>query len=397
MSDLLGGGSTIPTAHNAAEGGASKARSSGTDLSYGVARNANEFRNVKVNERHITPTASAAQVSAMFVQEINVPAMCQIVFTVDEHWTEHDFKQFAVGSKVEFSQLALGGNAQGAALPLTYISGMTFEARPESGGTSMLTVIAFDKMHWLRFGAHTTAFVDQTDKQIFESVVSLVNGLTLSADEMPGKTYPYVLQDNETDYDFLMRRCVEGNYECIVQMAGNVETLIVRPSIQGKSPGDLALVYRQDIAAISLDLRVPTVGSPVTAWGYDVTTGKMGDELKGYCDKDEDWNELNGQTAGFQASRPFAATVPMTSRRPDLKDGDTLNYAAQAARTLRQNVFLEGTATLRDVNLQATAGFNVNIKGVNAFVDGWYYIFRSTHERDRQGDRTILGLRRGGI
>ncbi len=157
------------------------------------------------------------------------------------------------------------------------------------------------------------------------------------------------------------------------------------------------MVYRQDIAAISLDLRVPTVGSPVTAWGYDVTTGKMGDELKGYCDKDEDWNEMNGQTAGFQASRPFAATVPMRLRRPELNDGDTLNYAAQAARTLRQNVFLEGTATLRDVNLQATAGFNVNIKGVNAFVDGWYYIFRSTHERDRQGDRTILGLRRGGI
>ncbi len=397
MSDLLGGGSTIPTAHNAAEGGATLARPGGSGLSHGVARNANELRNVTVDEQHVTPTASAAQVSAVFVQEINMPAMCQVVYAVDEHWTERDFKQFKFGGKLEFSDLALGGTAQGAALPVTYISGMTFEARPESGGTSLLTVVAFDKLHWLRFGAHTTPFVNQTDKQIFESVVSLVEGVTLSAVDMPDNAYPYVLQDNETDYDFLMRRCEEGNYECMVKTEKNIEKLIVRPSIQGKSPGELALVYRQDIEAISLDLRVPTVGSPVTSWGYDVTTGKMGEELKGYCDKDDYRNPMTGRTAGFQASQSFASTVPMTVRRPDLRDPGALNYAAQAARTLRQNVFLEGTATLRDINLQTTAGVNVALTGVNAFVDGWYYIVKSTHERDRQGDRTVLGLRRSGI
>ncbi len=395
MSNLIGGGSTIPTAHNAAEGGARQARTDDGNALFGVARNANDFRNVTVRGNPITPTASAGQLSAVFVQEINLPSMCQVAYSVDSHWTDDDFNQFIIGDELKLSDPAIQLGGQGAGLPTMYISGMTFEARPESGGQSLLTVVAFDGMHRLRFGTRTTPFVKQTDKQIFESVLSLVPQLTLSADEMPDKQYPYVLQDNESGYDFLMRRCEEGNYECLVQVQGGQEKLIVRPCAQGKNPpANLALVYRQDIDAISLDLRVPTAGSPANAWGYDVEKGEW---VGGTYEKNEDKDKMKGQAAGFQFTSPFATTVPLTLRRPDLRDQDTLNYAAQAARTRRQNVFIEGTATLRDINLKTTAGVNVALQGVNAFVDGRYYIYKSTHERDRQGDRTVLGLRRSGI
>jgi hypothetical protein len=397
MPNLIGGGSTIPTAHNAAEGGATQARTGNGNSHFGVARNANDFRNATVGGEPITPTASAGQLSAVFVQEINLPSMCQVVYSVDSHWTDDDFNQFVIGSDLEFSDPAIRGFGQDAGLPTMYISGMTFEARPESSGQALLTVVAFDKMHWLRFGTRTKPFVNQTDKQIFEAVLSSLSQVTLSADEMPSdKQYPYVLQDNETDYDFLMRRCEEGNYECLVQVQGGQEKFIVRPCAQGKNPpANLALVYRQDIEAISLDLRVPTAGSPTTAWGYDVQKGVW---VSGTYDKNEEKDEMKGVAAAFQYTRPFATTtVPLTLRRPDLKDEGTLTYAAQATRTRRQNVFIEGTATLRDINLKTTAGVNVAVQGVNAFFDGWYYIYKSTHERDRQGDRTVLGLRRSGI
>ena len=396
MSNLIEGGSTIPTAHNVAEGGARQARTDEGISSFGVARNANDFRNVTVKNEPITPTASAGQLSAVFVQEINLPSMCQVVYSVDEHWTAEDFNQFVIGDDLNFADPAIQLGGPDAGLPKMYISGLTFEARPESGGQSLLTVVAFDKLHWLRFGTRTTRFVNQTDKQIFESVLSSVSGLTLSADGMPAdKQYPYVLQDNETSYDFLMRRCEEGNYECLVQVQGGNEMLIVRPCAQGEDPpANLALVYRQDIESISLDVRVPTAGSPTTAWGYDVTKGEW---VSGTYDTDEERDKMKGLGPGFQYTRSFATPAPMTLRRPDLIDQGTLEYAAKAARTRRQNVFIEGTATLRDINLKTTAGVNVALKGVNPHFDGWYYIHKSTHERDRQGDRTVLGLRRSGL
>lgn len=391
MSDLLGGRGSTPGAHNAAEGGA-QAKTGGTGLSYGVALNANEFRNLTSNGKRITPTASAAQVSTVFVQEINLPSMCQIVYTVDEHWTESDFAQFKIGSKLGVSDLAMSADAQAPALPPMYVSGMSFEARAESGGRSTLTVVAFDKLHWLRFGAYTKPFVKQTDEKIFESLASAA-GLTLSAIGLRGGAYPYVLQDNETNFDFLLRRCRQANYECMIAMQQKKEKLVVRPSAQGQPPGKLALVYKQDIEAITLDMRVPTVGSPVASWGYDVSKGEW---MMGYYDEDTERDKMKGQTTGFQAVRPFAP-APITLRRPDLPDNGTLEYVAAAARSERQAAFVEGTATLRNINMKTSAGVNVEIKGLNIFADGWYYIVKSTHQRDRHGDHTVLDLRRSGI
>ena len=52
MSDFLSGDKGTPTAHNAADGGAQARTSTGSlNLTYGVARNANEFRNITSNKQ----------------------------------------------------------------------------------------------------------------------------------------------------------------------------------------------------------------------------------------------------------------------------------------------------------------------------------------------------------
>ncbi|WP_206952575.1 phage late control D family protein [Trinickia acidisoli] len=383
MSESIGGSDT-PTAHNAAEGaGASKTRDSGS--TYGVARNANELRNLTCDGNAIAGVAKAAVASIVVVQEINVPAMCQIVFDIGERWAQEDFDKFKPGAKLELPS----EGAKDALLAPMYVSGMTLDA---SAGRVMLTVTAFDKMHFLRFGAYTTPFAKKSDAAIFEWVANSVTGLTLSVSELRAEPYPYVLQDNETRYDFLLRRCKQANYECMIETQGGKEMLIVRSNHQGGSTF-MTLAYKKDVEAINLDMRVPTLGSTVTSLGYNVSSGETD---AGSCSSDSRRDKAMGNQTGFDVASPFGSS-PITLRRPDLNDASSLDYVSAAERAHHQHAFIEGTATLRGVNLQARAGINIRLVGTSTSFDGPYYVVKSTHRFDRNNDVTALDLKRSAM
>lgn len=402
MSEVTVGGDT-PVAGNAAEGGAPPVTRN-ADLSYGVTQNANEFRNFGSDGNAITSTAKASLVSVVITQEINTPAMCQLVFDVNERWGARDYDQFVPGAKLEM----LSQVAREAALVPMYVSGMRIGA---NGGRMTLTVTGFDKLHFMRFGTRTKPFVKQggegmTDEEIFAELASSIDGLGFSSDGLNTALNPYVVQDNESDYDFLMRRCRESNYECSIKVDGDEETLFVRgnvfPPIPGKPstprPNELALVLKRDIQELTLEMRVPTVGSAVRSWGYDVSSGVW---VTGYCDEnastDETRETQQGRTTGFQtAEGKFPSSVTIL-RRPDLTDSASLDFVAGAERTRLQDLFVKGDATLRTINYQASAGVDVALTGMNVLFDGDYCITKSTHHFDGKGNHTVLALRRSGI
>lgn len=337
-------------------------------------------------------------VSAVVVQEINVPAMCQIVFEMSERWGNTDLVQFTPGRELSIANSVsneeiVALTKTGALAPM-YVTGAKFDA---NAGRSTLTVTAFDKMHYLRFGTYTKDFTKQNDEAIFEWLAKSCD-LTLVPQALKIEPYPYVLQDNETKYDFLVRRCQQADYECMVDSLDGVERLIVRKSQQGENPpmvGDrrLALAYKQDVAEISLDMRVPTLGATVFAWGYDVSLGKSD---MGACSTDSAIDESVGAHTGFALAQPFGPS-PITQRRPDLNDRASLDFVAEAERTHHQHALIEGAATLRRCNLQAKAGVNVMLEGTGTCFDGLYYIVKSTHRFDRERDQTVLDLRRSAI
>jgi hypothetical protein len=404
MSDLSGG--DLPVAHNTVEGSkpsstptTAPAPSLRSDGPYGVAHNANEFRRITSNNADLTDTAKSTLLSVLLVQEINVPTMCQMVFDVDAHWGEKDFKQFQAGTKLTMPQTLPG---QESIVPL-YSCGMKLDATPTE---TTLTVTAFDAMHFLRIGAYTRSFVDEdgkgmTDERIFEDLAGSVQRLGFSSTGLSGQANGYVLQDNETNYDFLMRRCRDANYECMIRVDGGKEELFVRgtvPSSPGAPPPARptgpTLVFKQEIEHISLDMRLPVLGSAVTTWGYDVSSGKA---VMGHCDENASSDEKLEKETGFQVAsvEPLPAS-PLTVRRPDLAASDALDFIAKAERAYRQAAFIVGEATLRTINFEATAGLNVNIKGVNGQFDGRYCVVKSMHRFDESANHTVLTLRRSG-
>lgn len=399
MSDLLGGGD-IPAVQNASQGGAgSLALDDGAQQTFGVVRNANRFWNVTSDGAAITDAVKASWVSTVITQEINVPTLCQMIFGLTERWAKTDYLKFKPGAKLEI----LGDKVTKASLVPMYVSGMTLDA---SDGRLMLTVTAFDRLHFLRFGTDTRAFENKTDGDIFDELLQSSRAeLTLAATvqaELPADVFPYVLQDNETRYDFLVRRCRQADYECLVITEGGGEKLAIRKSQQGGTVAlvdakPLTLVYKKDVEAMSLDMRVPTLGECVTAYGYDVS-GKVlgGPATTANADVDSDLDRQMGTTTGFEAALPFPLSNMMV-RRPDLMDLSSLGLVAGAEREHHQHAFIEGSVTLRQANLAAKAGVNVMIQGTGTDFDGRYYIVKSMHCADKNGDKTELVVKRSAM
>lgn len=378
------------TAHNAAEGGASPTSSSGEFAPYGVVRNANQFRDIQTGDnKKITPAASSVLDSIVIVQEINAPTMCQVVFEPETAWTKDDFEQFEPGRKLVIPDKAI----HDAKLPSMYISGIALAGNTGQGTRMTLTVTAFDKMHFLRFGQYSKSFVGATDKSIFEWLAQVAK-LTLSADDkVLMDPYSYVLLDNETCYDFLLRRCRQGHYECMVKLQGDDEALVVGPRAYEASALDPPLFYNYDIEAVNLDVRVPTLGEAITAWGYDI---EQGESVSGVDSEDLQSYEMNGKQSAFAASGLFSAS-PVNVRRPDLTNKKSLKDVATSERIRFQDTFVEGSVTLRQINLRAYPGANVTLNGINASFDGLYHIVKSTHRIDRSRNFTILNLTRSGM
>lgn len=390
MSDF--GGGEKPTAHNAAEGGAAPKSGDGGKQTYGVARNANEFRDITSNGEKITAVASSTFVSTVIVQEINAPAMCQVVFELDTNWTDDDYKQFAPGSRLEIPDDAV----QDEQLPPMYVSGLTFDGSTGSGMRTTLTVTAFDKMHFLRFGEYSKSFVDQSDEDIFKWLVATVGMKFYAMGYVSKLKYPFFLADNETRYDLLLKICRQGDYECMVKsdgLAEKKETLVAGKRNYTNGAIDPPLFYNYDIETVNLDMRAPTLGTTVTVRGYDISKGKP---LSKADSSGSSLSEMKGKQAAFVAAQPFGES-PVTLKRPDINAEDTLDHTAIAQRQRLQDTFIEGTVTLRQINLGASPGENIVLTGINSRFDGLYHVVKSTHRIDRNRNFTILNVTRSGM
>jgi hypothetical protein len=389
MSDFGGG---KPAARNAAEGGAAPASDDGGLQTYGAVRSANEFRNITSDREKITPVASSGFVSAVVVQEINAPAMCQVVFNVEANWADKDFEQFAPGRRLDIPDDAV----QDEQLPPMYVSGLTLDGSTGTGMRSTLTVTAFDKMHFLRFGEYSKSFADQSDKDIFEWLVKTVGMKFYAMGYVSTLKYPFFLADNETRYDLLLKICRQGDYECVVKLDGiaeKKETLVVGKRNYTNSALDPPLFYNYDIEAINLDMRVPTLGETVTVRGYDISRGEPLSKLES---NGSSLSVMKGKQTAFSGAQPFGES-PVTLKRPDMNSEDTLDNIATAQRQRLQDTFIEGTVTLRQINLEACPGVNVDLRGINSRFDGLYHVVKSTHRIDRNRNFTILNVTRSGM
>ena len=240
-------------------------------------------------------------------------------------------------------------------------------------GTPYITIRAYDKRHRLMRGRKIKVFKDVKDSDNFSSVAGAA-GLTASA-TATSEVYPWILQNNETDLEFLNRRAARIGME--VMMDGT--TLKMRkPTLTVDSA---SVEWGKDLLDCKVRLNTSNQVNSVTVRGWDVATKQA--------------------IVGTSSSSTFKPTYGLA------KDGAALSssfgssnvmYNVYRPVTTQSEANLVAAAIHDDINGRAVqlqgrcfgnsaikVGTRLEIKGVGTNYNGKYYITSCTHRFDIEG------------
>lgn len=265
---------------------------------------------------------------------------------------------------------------------------------PENG-TPVLNISGNNLMHWLHGSKTTRTFTQMTDKQIVEKVATEAQ-LQPQVDETDTQ-FDYVIQNNQTDLEFLRERAARIHFEMLVKG----KTLIFRKSNEGATK-IYTFVWGHTQAAFaagpdSLPLKSFTPSMNVLKPPSSV-------EVRGYDQKNKTQFVANAQAGDEPAKMDGTQTgsqVVATLKKPRQRVQVNIPVASQAeadqhAKALLESLgleFISGSASTIGVP-DIRCGSVVELQGLGAAFSGTYYIDKATHTIGASGYSTDLTVKR---
>ena len=316
-----------------------------------------------------------------FEDEINLPAMftvkCNIVDFEGGDWRGIDLAAFKPGDEMKVFM----GLDKTTAMMTGEMTSLDLNFKDYS----YMEIRGYDRLHRLRFGTKRRSFKDMKDSDIASSITSEVG---LSPDvEDTGTIYPYVFQNNQTNFEFLLERARRIGYEMLV----DDKTFIFRKSQEDKSP-QLTLQYGIDLQSLSLQLKTLTEGSEVEFRGWDVKNKK---EITAKAGSGSETTTMNGKASGYKLSEDAfgaSSTSVLDEAVIDAADADTI---AKEDYNTSLKEFLTGDGKCSG-NPNIRAGKTIEIKGIGDRFSGVYYVTATTHSIGDDGYTTTFKVRRTG-
>jgi phage protein D len=162
-------------------------------------------------------------------ESVELPSMFAFAVTSSDAqekespWVDNE-DLFSVGNVVE---IKMGGDDDLASLIIGEITAL--EPEFVTSRLPLLYVRGYDRRHRLQRGRKTRSFLQKKDSDIADQV-GREAGLSVSATDS-GSSLDYVLQANQTDWEFLCERARLIRYEVVV----NDKTLVFQPFVCGTS------------------------------------------------------------------------------------------------------------------------------------------------------------------
>jgi phage protein D len=314
--------------------------------------------------------------------EINLPAMFTFKFnTVDffkGDWRGVDLKTFKVGDIVKIS-MGIDSTVEMMTGEITALD-YTF------GDSSFVEVRGYDRLHRLRFGTMRRSFKDMKDSDIASKVASDVS-LSPNVDDT-GTIQPYIFQNNQTNYEFLLERANRIGYEMLV----DDKKFIFRKSQEDKTP-EVTLQYGIDLINFSARINTLTEGSKIEVRGWNV---KDKEEITSSATKGSENSKMKGKESGYEMSEK-AFTASAVSVVDDLiidsKDAENI---AKAKYNLNLQEFVTGEGICGG-NPKIRAGKTIEIKGLGDRLSGTYYVASTVHSLSEGAYTTTFRVRRTGV
>ncbi len=289
-------------------------------------------------------------------------------------WTERDLLR--EGSELEI----LAGYAHSLK---SLMKGEVTALEPEFpyDRTPTLTLRGYDRLHRLRRGRKTRSFVKMKDSEVAERIGRDL-GLKVEADDSQ-VVHEYLLQNNQSDVDFLVERARRIRFEVKVED----KTLLFR-----KTPDDrtqvLTLKYGLTLRSFCPRLNTLAQVSEVTVQGW---SPKQRKPIAGKASSG-DAKTAGGTLGATLAERAFFAAKAAVVDTPVASAQEATQIARArfnelAMETLTGEGLAVGEPALR-------AGKVVELAGLGKRFSGLYYVTSAVHRIDHEGYSTAFTVAR---
>lgn len=314
--------------------------------------------------------------------EIYLPAMFSIKFNIVDflkgEWRGIDLNTIKVGDVAKISM--------GIESAVEMMTGEITSLDIAFGDFSFMEIRGYDRLHRFRFGTMRRSFKDMKDSDIASSIASEIS-LTPKVDDT-GTVYPYVFQNNQSNYEFLLERAKRIGYEMLV----DDKTFLFRKSQEDKTP-ELTLEYGIDIQSFSAQIKTLTEGSKVEVRGWSIKDKK---EITSTASKGSETTKMSGKESGYEISEK--AFIPSSVSVVDdvIVDSTDAENIAKARYNMMLREFLTGEGVCAG-SPQIRAGKTIEIKGLGERFSGTYYVVSSVHSINEKGYTTTFRVRRTGV
>jgi phage protein D len=304
----------------------------------------------------------------MVDESVELPSMFAFAMTSSDAqekespWVDNE-DLFSVGNVVE---IKMGGDDDLASLIIGEITAL--EPEFVTSRLPLLYVRGYDRRHRLQRGRKTRSFLQKKDSDIADQV-GREAGLSVNATDSGG-SLDYVLQANQTDWEFLCERARLIRYEVVV----NDKTLFFQPVANDKSE-----IVTLDMANDLLEFypRLSSAGQAtevkVQSWSVKDKKLLLGDSKAG-----DEVSKMGGQSSGAAiAEKAFGAAIEVVIDRPVAAQGE----ADQIAKARFNELVLEfvtGEGLCRG-RTDIRAGKVIKIDGIGKRFGGPYYVASAIH------------------
>jgi phage protein D len=337
---------------------------------------------ILINGSSLSPQVSADLISVSVSQDLEVPSMFEFkIITWDlvkQEVTWADNNLFEIGNAVEI-KMGYGDN------PKTIMTGEITALEPEFSQESVpsLGVRGHDLRHRLLRGNQTKSFLNMKDSEI-ASQIARSRGLNAKVSDSKVKL-EYVLQHNQTDWDFLKNRADRLGYEVVVDK----KDLYFRPHKNDTSKV-LTLTYNDDLLEFFPRLSSLTQVSEVEIRGWNLKDKEV---VVSKAGAGKENSKMGGNKTGSQIIRTFGKSTNTIVDQPMSTKAEADEMSLGQFRDISiAYVVAEGSSL---GNPDVRIGKVIEIKGIGKRFSGLYYVTTAEHKfTPQQGYQTLFTVRR---
>ncbi len=340
-----------------------------------------EFR-VKINGSD-RPEVTAVAIAVEVHQDLSAASMFTLrlldsgATTLESTLADDDL--FAPGNEVEIEMGYLGATET---LLVGEITGLELEYCADEAQT--LVVRGYDRRHRLMRGRKTRSFAQVKDSDIAGQIASDA-GLSPNTEDT-GVVLEYVLQNNQTDLEFLHARAERIGYEVFVED----RTLHFRAR---QNAGAAMFTIAPDQDLIEFYPRLSTMGQvgkvAVRGWNPNDKEAIVGEAAVG-----DQATEMQGDSIGPEAAdEAFGSSEAARTQSPVFSQAEADKIALGRFNEMAlAYVSGEGVCIGRT---DLRAGIVIDISGLGERFSGPYYVTSTTHSyAPSHGYRTAFTVRR---